>query len=124
MEKHSQESESNYPYVAKASKCHDNSKLGEVKVTGHNIVESKSVAALRKAITVGPTCIGINASSKAFQNYKKGILNPTECEVYQDHAITAVGYGEEKGVKYVIVRNSWADDWGENGYIRIATQND
>jgi hypothetical protein len=37
-----------------------------------------------------------------------------------DHAVVLVGYGEEYGKKYWLVRNSWAPTWGEDGYIRIA----
>jgi hypothetical protein len=37
-----------------------------------------------------------------------------------DHAVTLVGYGEENGQKYWLVRNSWSPAWGEQGYIKIA----
>jgi C1A family cysteine protease len=31
------------------------------------------------------------------------------------HAVMAVGYDDEK--KYMIVRNSWGKNWGDNGYF-------
>jgi len=52
--------------------------------------------------------------------YTSGILNSSRCGTNLDHAVTAVGYGNESGQDYYIVRNSWGANWGEQGYIRIA----
>jgi aminopeptidase C len=41
-----------------------------------------------------------------------------------DHAVTAVGYGSTEEHEFLIVRNSWGADWGENGYFRIAIDKD
>lgn len=36
-----------------------------------------------------------------------------------DHSIVLVGYGIENGIEYWVIRNSWGDDWGEQGYMKV-----
>jgi C1A family cysteine protease len=47
-----------------------------------------------------------------------------DCGEFINHGVLAVGYGVENGVEYFLVKNSWADDWGDNGYVKIAASAD
>ena len=73
----------------------------------------------------GPLSIGIWAPyGDSFTSYESGIWEPLpgDCDGYPtNHAMNIVGYGvdEETGWDYWIVRNSWAESWGEDGYVKI-----
>ena len=54
-----------------------------------------------------------------FENYVGGIYTQTSYTQLGGHAIRIVGWGEEGGVKYWKVANSWNPMWGEKGYFRI-----
>jgi cathepsin L len=67
-----------------------------------------------------PVSVGVDASSFAFQNYKGGIFTNTNCGTTIDHAILAVGWGNDSTYgNYWIVENQWGTSWGDNGYILI-----
>ena len=67
----------------------------------------------------GAVATGIYASDNSFGNYNKGVYNG--CSTTQiNHAVTVVGYGTESGKPYWLVKNSWGDNWGDGGYIKIA----
>merc|ERR1712060_807279 len=54
-----------------------------------------------------------------FENYAGGIYKKTSNRMLGGHAVRIVGWGEESGVKYWKVANSWNPYWGEKGYFRI-----
>lgn len=61
----------------------------------------------------------IDATQASFQLYSKGIYNEDKCSKDKiNHNIAIIGYGSENGSDYWILRNSWGQSWGEEGYMR------
>jgi cathepsin L len=70
----------------------------------------------------GAVATGIYAGDNSFGNYAKGVYD-TCSSTQMNHAVTVVGYGTESGKPYWVVKNSWGDNWGDGGYIKIARGN-
>jgi cathepsin F len=108
-----------YPYTSgtgKNGKCEfksDNitAKIKSWEYAGrHN--ETEMVAYLAQN---GPLSICVDAAK--WDNYKSGIMPASSCGTSLDHCVLAVGYNLDQN--YWIVRNSWATDWGIQGYIYL-----
>lgn len=70
--------------------------------------------------SVGPVSVCVSADS--WQSYSSGILSANCPKAYSslDHCVQLVGWGvSASNVKYWMLRNSWATDWGIDGYIHI-----
>ena len=120
IQAHPQATETEYPYTAQNGQCR--SVAGHVRVGQVITVKAHSSNALLNAIAQQPVSVTVAASSSVFGGYKTGVVNSAACGTSLNHAITAVGYGTLNGQQYYLVRNSWGAGWGDQGYIRIATQ--
>ena len=112
-----------YPYVSGDTKtestCMDSCNA-YAKISGCYDVEPNNQVSLKTAVSMQPVAIAIEADSFYFQSYSSGILDSTKCGTQLDHGVLIVGYGEENGDLYWIVKNSWSDSWGDEGYVKIA----
>ncbi|CAF4316889.1 unnamed protein product [Rotaria magnacalcarata] len=62
----------------------------------------------------------MNAIGKGFGDYKGGIYDEPTCpKTDGNHAMQVVGYGVEGSKRYWLCKNSWGEQWGEKGYIRM-----
>ena len=71
-----------------------------------------------------PVSVSIEADRGTFINYKDGVITSAYCGGNVDHAVLVIGYGTLNGIEYFLVKNSWGEDWGDNGYVKIGTKND
>ncbi|XP_044065451.1 cathepsin K isoform X2 [Siniperca chuatsi] len=117
------DSEVAYPYIGEDQPCRYNSSGMAAQCKGYKEVPVGNEHALAVALfKVGPVSVGIDATLSSFQFYSKGVYYDRNCNKDDiNHAVLAVGYGvNTKGKKYWIVKNSWGESWGRNGYILMA----
>jgi len=115
--------ESDYVYTARDGSCKASKYKTKQAITGYKTLKNPSVETLIAAIAEQPVSVGIEVQSD-FMHYKSGIYKPADedCGDSLNHGVVAVGYlvdnNDEKS--YFIIKNSWSNTWGEEGYIRVA----
>ncbi len=97
-----------------------------IKFAGWHRLPVNDIATMKEAIRrFGALDAAIDANSTEFGNYKGGVFeyngsapnNYLEYYTKTNHAISLVGWDDDK--QAWILRNSWGDTWGEDGYMYI-----
>jgi len=109
-----------YPYTSGTGKSGSCQKCSSVAhISSCSDVAPNDQLALKAAVAQQPVAIAIEADTRYFQSYSSGILTSSSCGTNLDHGVLIVGYGEENGQKYWLVKNSWSNTWGDAGYVKI-----
>lgn len=74
---------------------------------------SKNIQAVKQALQTGPVVTTLDVYAD-FMAYAGGVYQHTTGEALGGHAISIVGYDDSK--QAFIIRNSWGQTWGENGF--------
>ncbi|KAJ8749391.1 hypothetical protein K2173_018882 [Erythroxylum novogranatense] len=108
-----------YPYKGSDGKC-DKDKLKNHAgiISSYETVPANNEKCLQATVVQQPVSVAIDAGSYEFQLYSEGIFSGF-CDYKLNHGVVVVGYGDDAGDKYWTVKNSWGEDWGEAGYVRI-----
>ncbi|CAG4972972.1 unnamed protein product [Colias eurytheme] len=111
--------EEDYPYEGAKAQCRTQRNKIAVTVTGGNQVFVSSEDELKETVANhGPTSIAICANDE-FQSYMGGVYSPRNGCSNINHAVLAVGYGNDGTNDYWIIKNQWGTQWGEQGYMRL-----
>ncbi|KAJ8344062.1 hypothetical protein SKAU_G00313910 [Synaphobranchus kaupii] len=114
--------EDGYPYTGRDSTCKFHPDLAAAFVKDVvNITKYDEKGMVDAVARLNPISFAYEVTED-FMNYKDGVYSSTVCKNTTDkvnHAVLAVGYGEENGTPYWIVKNSWGTTWGIEGYFLI-----
>nr|QED55360.1 cathepsin B [Fasciola gigantica] len=73
---------------------------------------------MRELLTNGPMEVSFEVYGD-FPSYKSGVYQHVSGGLLGGHAVRLVGWGEDDGVPYWRIANSWNTDWGDGGYFKI-----
>ncbi|KRF39217.1 hypothetical protein ASG93_23390 [Paenibacillus sp. Soil787] len=79
----------------------------------------KAALAEQSPVVIGMMLYESFQSPEAAQTGKISVPKKKRERVLGGHALLAVGYVDRGQSGYVIVRNSWGEDWGDHGYCYI-----
>ncbi|XP_061711446.1 procathepsin L-like [Cydia pomonella] len=114
------EKEEDYPYYPEKKMCIEDAKKGIAEVTGVIVRPfiKHEYDLMNDLIQCGPLSVAVKPAD--FRSYKGGIIKPNKCKGEKIYTpVLLVGYGEEKGKKFWIIKHSWGENYGEGGYSRL-----
>ena len=108
-----------YPYTASDNECRI-PEIGKGKFEIKKCVKAEaSVVGLANAISVSPVAVAF-AVQDDFRFYTDGVYNPENCNGDANHGVLAFGYDNKSDLPFYNVKNSWGDNWGDQGFFKIS----
>lgn len=98
------------------SRCEEVKNYKRWKILDYGTISG--VEDMKNELKWGPIVCGVFATEK-FVTYTGGVFTEYSTFTKANHYVEVVGYGEESGRQYWIVRNSWGTAWGESGFGRM-----
>lgn len=86
-----------------------------------------SVLRMKELVSKQPVGVAMYSNHHCLSGYSSGTIMPHHCKCQSsdgevNHAVTIIGYGKselEECEDYWLVKNSWGDDWGEDGTFKL-----
>jgi len=111
-------------YLQADGYCHFGDATVGAQLTGYVNITSYDPVALKTAlVNEGPISVAIDAGHKSMVFYSHGVYFEPECGNKPDnldHAVLLVGYGTIDGQDYWLIKNSWSNYWGNDGYVLMS----
>lgn len=108
------------PYIGNQQFCSDN--YGDYGAVAWNYVDEQqrwnvipSIMDIKKAICAHGALVSTVTITSSFIQYNGGIHRENTQGMRTDHAITIIGWDDSKNAW--LIKNSWSEDWGENGFM-------
>ncbi|XP_013190014.1 uncharacterized protein LOC106134496 [Amyelois transitella] len=114
-------------YANRNGYCNINNMTTTYKIKGYTDITPNSVNAIKVAlVNHGPITASVYVNDE-FSFYAGGVFYISESECPNNsqnlnHEVVIVGYGEENGDTFWIVKNSWGPTWGIDGYMHISAR--
>lgn len=111
--------EASYPYTSgggQTAPCNAEGAEVGATITGHVDLAGDEAKMSAWLAENGPISVAVDATT--WQLYFGGVVS--NCFASQlNHGVLVVGYDDSATPPYWIVKNSWGENWGEMGYIRL-----
>jgi cathepsin B len=102
--------------------CADGSAVKYFKASGYKHITGVSQIQT-EIMTNGPVQVAFQVYQD-FMSYSSGVYHHVSGGLLGGHAVETVGWGVENNTPYWLVKNSWSDSWGLQGYFKILRGSD
>ncbi|CAI5464939.1 unnamed protein product [Closterium sp. Yama58-4] len=124
------QTEQEYGYTGREGLCQFDAGRVAARVESFVEVPQKDDQMQAHLVKYGPLAVALNANW--MQSYVKGVSCPLLCNRHAlNHGVLMVGYGSHgfsparlRYKDYWVIKNSWGEAWGEQGYYKLCRGKD